>query len=164
MSKTVTSLFRSPEAAADVVTRLEQIGIDRDDITVHTGSDSSFVSGLDDLGVPRSDAQAYAEGVRRGGSLVVVECDDDEVDRVTSVMDRDGVLDLDEQQSAWRREGWTADGSNRRNGGRPFWRAGRQVGNGFGPDHRHRALQCLWAVRTRPGDSGGRRGTPCRKA
>lgn len=128
MSKTVTSLFRSPEAAADVVTRLEQIGIDRDDITVHTGSDSSFVSSLDDLGVPRSDAQAYAEGVRRGGSLVVVECDDDEVDRVTSVMDRDGVLDLDEQQSAWRREGWTGGVQTAATGAMAAGRSGAPAG------------------------------------
>jgi uncharacterized protein (TIGR02271 family) len=128
MSKTVTSLFRSPEAAADVVTRLEKLGIGRDDITVHTGSDSSFVSSLDDLGVPRSDAQAYAEGVRRGGCLVVVECDDEEVDRVTSVMDGEGVLDLDERQSAWRSEGWAGGLQEGQTGAMAAGRTGSSIG------------------------------------
>lgn len=44
--------------------------------------------------------------MRRGGSLVAVECDDDEVDRVIDILDDDGVLDLDEQQTSWRSEGW----------------------------------------------------------
>jgi uncharacterized protein (TIGR02271 family) len=44
--------------------------------------------------------------VRRGGSLVAVECDDDDVDRVFSILDDNGILDLDEQQAAWRSEGW----------------------------------------------------------
>jgi uncharacterized protein (TIGR02271 family) len=56
--------------------------------------------------VPRTDAHAYAEGVRRGGSLVAVECDEDEVDRVIGILDDDGVLNLDEQQTSWRSEGW----------------------------------------------------------
>ena len=56
--------------------------------------------------MPRTDAHAYAEGVRRGGSLVAVECDEDEVDRVVGILDGEGILDLDEQQTAWRSEGW----------------------------------------------------------
>ncbi|NBJ13476.1 DUF2382 domain-containing protein [Microvirga sp. SYSU G3D207] len=68
--------------------------------------------------MPRSDAHAYAEGVRRGNALVAVECDDDEVDRVVDILDDDGVLDLDEQQTSWRSEGWrgydaSASGSTR---------------------------------------------------
>jgi uncharacterized protein (TIGR02271 family) len=35
-----------------------------------------------------------------------VECDEDEVDRVVGILDDEGILDLDEQQTAWRSEGW----------------------------------------------------------
>ncbi len=56
--------------------------------------------------MPRSDAHAYAEGVRRGGSLLAVECDEHEADRVIDILDGEGLLDLDEQQTTWRSEGW----------------------------------------------------------
>jgi uncharacterized protein (TIGR02271 family) len=106
MTKTVTCLYQDQEKAAAIVSRLEQAGIPRGDIDVYTNASGDLIDDLDDAGVPRSDAHAYAEGVRRGGSLVAVECDDDEVDRVIGILDGEGILDLDEQQTAWRSEGW----------------------------------------------------------
>jgi uncharacterized protein (TIGR02271 family) len=108
MTKTVVSLFRSPEAAADVVARLERTDVSKDSIRTFSAAGGDFASRLDDFGIPDADIRAYAEGVRRGGTLVAVDCDDDKVDRVMTIMDGEGVLDLDEQQSAWRSEGWTA--------------------------------------------------------
>ncbi|MBJ6124411.1 YsnF/AvaK domain-containing protein [Microvirga sp. BT325] len=61
--------------------------------------------------MPRDDARAYAEGVRRGHALIAVRCDDDETDRVVDILDDDDVLDIDERQSAWRSEGWSHQGS-----------------------------------------------------
>jgi hypothetical protein len=59
-------------------------------------------------GVDRSDAEAYAEGVRRGGALLTVRCDEAEVDRVVSIADGDRPLDIDERQTSWRSEGRTS--------------------------------------------------------
>lgn len=106
MTKTVTCLYQDQEKAAALVSRLEQAGISRGDIDVYSNASDTLIDDLEDTGVPRSDAYAYAEGVRRGGSLVAVECDDDEVDRVVDILDSEGVLDLDERQAAWRSEGW----------------------------------------------------------
>jgi hypothetical protein len=105
MAMTVTSLFHDQNTATSAVSRLEQAGISRSEIDVHSDASEDLVDALEDVGVPQSDASAYAEGVRRGGSLVIVECDDDEVDRVVGILDEDGVLDLDEQQNSWRSEG-----------------------------------------------------------
>ena len=106
MSKTVTCLYQDQQKASEIVSRLEQAGISRSGIDVYSGASSNLMDALENAGVPSSDAHAYAEGVRRGGSLVAVECDDDEVDRVVDLLDDDGVLDLDEQQTSWRSDGW----------------------------------------------------------
>ena len=106
MSKTITCLYQDQQKADEIVSRLEQAGISRSNIDVYTDASDDLINDLENAGVPRSDAHAYAEGVRRGRSLVAVECDEGEVDQVISILDDDDVLDLDEQQTSWRSEGW----------------------------------------------------------
>ena len=105
MSKTITCLYQDQHKADAILSRLKQAGISRSNVDVYTDASDDLIGDLEDAGVPRSDAHAYAEGVRRGRSLVVVECDEGEVDQVISILD-DDVLDLDEQQTSWRSEGW----------------------------------------------------------
>jgi uncharacterized protein (TIGR02271 family) len=106
MSKTVTCLYQDQRKVTEIVSLLEQAGISRSGINVYSDASDNLINDLENAGVPRSDAHAYAEGVRRGGSVVAVECDDDEVERVIDILDDDGLLDLDEQQTTWRSEGW----------------------------------------------------------
>jgi uncharacterized protein (TIGR02271 family) len=106
MSKTITCLYQDHQKASEIVSRLEEAGISRGDISFYSTPSDNLIDDLENDGLPRTDAHAYAEGVRRGGSLVAVECDDDEVDRVIDILDDDGILDLDEQQTSWRSEGW----------------------------------------------------------
>jgi hypothetical protein len=105
MTKTVTSLFHSELAALAAAKRVEQAGISRDDIDIWS-TPHNLAPLLEDDGLSRADAYAYAEGVLRGGSLVIVKCDTDDVDRVVNILDQEGVLDLDQQQASWRSEGW----------------------------------------------------------
>lgn len=105
MTKTVTSLFHSAQHAEDAANRLAQAGISRDAIDVWS-TPHNLAPLLEDLGVSRTDAHAYAEGVLRGGSVVIVKCDGAAVRRAVEILDHEGVMDLDEQQAAWRAEGW----------------------------------------------------------
>lgn len=66
-----------------------------------------LVGALVDMGVPREDAEYYAEGVRRGGTLVTVHADDHRVDRALTIMDRYDPVDIDERSSTWRESGWS---------------------------------------------------------
>jgi hypothetical protein len=66
-----------------------------------------LVGALTDAGVDHSDADAYAEGVRRGGTLVTVRADESQIARATQILDVDGAVDLDERRTAWGQEGWT---------------------------------------------------------
>lgn len=103
MTKTVTSLFHNGQHATTAANRLEQAGIPRDKIDIWSAP-INLAPVLEDAGVPRSDAHAYVEGVRRGGSVVIVSCADDRVDEVVHILDDEGVLDLDEQQAPRRTE------------------------------------------------------------
>lgn len=66
-----------------------------------------LVGSLTDAGIDRADADAYVEGVRRGGTLVTVRTDEAMIDRASQIMDIDGAADLDERRTAWGTDGWT---------------------------------------------------------
>jgi uncharacterized protein (TIGR02271 family) len=66
-----------------------------------------LVGALTDAGVDETDAHAYAEGVRRGGTLVTVRADETEAARAEDILDDDGTVDMDERTESWRSEGWT---------------------------------------------------------
>lgn len=68
-----------------------------------------LVGALTDAGISHEDAHVYAEGVRRGGTLVTVRTDDSMIDRVTDVLDDEGTVDLDQRESTWRSEGWNGE-------------------------------------------------------
>lgn len=57
-------------------------------------------------GVPEQEAEFYAEGVRRGGTLVAVKSDDSDVNEALAIMNRFGPVDVRERSSMWRSEGW----------------------------------------------------------
>jgi hypothetical protein len=108
MTKTVTSLFHTEQHATAAADQLKQAGMSRATIDIWS-TPHNLAPLLEDEGVSRSDAYAYVEGVMRGGSVIIVKCNDDEVDRIVGILDREGVLDLDEQRAVWRSEGWEGD-------------------------------------------------------
>ncbi|HEJ84183.1 MAG TPA: hypothetical protein ENO25_06395, partial [Desulfobacteraceae bacterium] len=44
----------------------------------------------------------YAEGVRRGGTLVIVETSDEEVPRAEEIINRHGPVDIQERSERWK--------------------------------------------------------------
>jgi hypothetical protein len=66
-----------------------------------------LVGGLVGAGVPEEDAHVYAEGVRRGGALVMARVDESRLDATLDVMDRHNVVNIDERGGTYRSEGWT---------------------------------------------------------
>ena len=57
---------------------------------------------LTSAGVPDEHARYYVEGVRRGGTLVVVSASDDESERVMDIMNRHHPVDIEDRAAAWR--------------------------------------------------------------
>ena len=56
--------------------------------------------------MPEEDRYAYAEGVRRGGTVVSVRTTDADYDRALEILDAEGAVNMDEREAAWRSEGW----------------------------------------------------------
>ena len=66
------------------------------------------VGALVDLGIPEEHAQYYAEGVRRGGTLVVVRAADEMANRAADIMNNFDPVDIDKQAGIWRdNDNWT---------------------------------------------------------
>jgi hypothetical protein len=71
------------------------------------GAAGGIVGALANSGISEDRAGAYAEGVRRGGTLVLVDAPEEAVARAEDVMVEHGVVDIDERITAWRDEGWS---------------------------------------------------------
>lgn len=65
-----------------------------------------LIGGLTDIGVDETEAEYYAEAVRRGSALVTVRVDDDRVEDVEDIISRHGAFDIDERAEQWRNAGW----------------------------------------------------------
>ncbi|SFJ27748.1 hypothetical protein [Bradyrhizobium sp. Gha] len=65
-----------------------------------------IVGALTQAGVSRQDASRYAEGVRRGGTLVSAKVPDNDRARLDALLDERSV-NLQERSSAWQRSGWS---------------------------------------------------------
>jgi hypothetical protein len=76
-----------------------------------------ILGSLVELGVPHSEAGYFAEGLKRGGTLLVVHCNEDEVDRAERILNRNGAQDIDEHAEEWRKSGWS--GFDPHSGGGP---------------------------------------------
>ena len=63
------------------------------------------VNALKADGVPEQDARNYTEGVRRGGILITVHCDDDDdAEEAAAILSRNGAIDMDQRSLSWRTE------------------------------------------------------------
>lgn len=66
-----------------------------------------IVGALVGMGIPEEHANAYAEGIRRGGTLVVVQAQDDHADHASSILNRFNPVDIDQRSQSWRQNNWS---------------------------------------------------------
>jgi hypothetical protein len=67
-----------------------------------------IIEAMTSAGVTHEDAHLYAEGVRRGGTLVVVRADESQADAVEAIMRRHNPVDTASRLTTWQDEGWKA--------------------------------------------------------
>ena len=103
MAYIVAGLASDAHQARSLIRALANAGFAREEIDRAGGP----VSGLVGLGVPESEAHVFAEGVRRGGAIVVVAADDEfEAEQAALLMNRHGAVDIESCDAGWRRLGW----------------------------------------------------------
>jgi len=86
-------------AAGPIATALAGAGIG--------AATGGLIGALVDMGVPEEQANLYAEGVRRGGTLVKVRAPEDRVDEANRILDRFNPIDIDQRATTWRSEKWS---------------------------------------------------------
>jgi uncharacterized protein (TIGR02271 family) len=60
-----------------------------------------LIGALADLGIPEEQAERYAEGVRRGGTLVVVSTNPEHANRAVEIMTRFNPVDINQRYETW---------------------------------------------------------------
>lgn len=65
-----------------------------------------LVGALTEAGVSKDEAPIYAEGVRRGGTLVSARVADVDRDRLDAILNQSSV-DIRGRSAAWQKSGWT---------------------------------------------------------
>jgi len=126
--KTVVALFDTFDEGQHAIEELSTIGVRRDTVKLANESKGEFafesgdefdtndsgqalISGLLHGGVPRTDAEMYAEGVRRGGTLLVCTLADDLATRAYDLLKRIGSIDITNRAETWKKSGWTGYGT-----------------------------------------------------
>jgi uncharacterized protein (TIGR02271 family) len=65
-----------------------------------------LLGALVNAGIPEEHAGYYAEGVRRGGTLVTVQTDDDMAQTAVDILNRFGPVDVNRRSAEWRSSNW----------------------------------------------------------
>ena len=125
MSSTITALFDNRSDAEAAKDRLKTARIDADHIHLHdksstgfndksysTHQDRGFWDSIKNAFVPDEDRHTYEEGVRRGGTLLTADVDDDCVDEAVRILEEANTVDIDDRSGQWRQSGWDYAGAS----------------------------------------------------
>jgi hypothetical protein len=112
MSKTAVGLFENPGLADQVVHDLEAGGFPRNEIRIlgesldMAGSGVTSTPNIDfevslnrdlrKIGATEAEAEAYVQGVRRGGILVFASGPDEKIDAAAEIMNRHSPVEVEE--------------------------------------------------------------------
>jgi len=112
--KRVVGLFDDRTHATQVQQELQQSGIAADRIRVvdqgKQYQEKGFWESLGDL-FGGDDQSIYQEATRRGGTLVMVETDEQHANQVATVMNRHNAIDVEKRTEEWRKSGWQGHGA-----------------------------------------------------
>ncbi|MGF1634289.1 MAG: YsnF/AvaK domain-containing protein [Phycisphaerae bacterium] len=103
----VVGLFDSTAEAKSVEADLGKARFDTGHIHTHSSDKARNLTGeLKRHGVPDRHAHFYAEGVRRGGTLVTVSTDDQHYNNAVEIMRRHGAADIQRRASYFGQSGF----------------------------------------------------------
>ena len=66
-----------------------------------------LVGSLMDYGVPEEDAHLYAEGIRRGATLVTVRASDERAAKADAILDQHDPVDMTARRASYTKSGWS---------------------------------------------------------
>jgi hypothetical protein len=63
---------------------------------------------LTEHGISHADSHLYAEGLKRGGTLVTVAADEGQLDAIRQIFKAHGAIDIEKRGATWTAEGWVS--------------------------------------------------------
>lgn len=72
------------------------------------GAAGGIVGALTEAGVSEADAHVYAEGVRRGGSLVTARVSDEMATEAREILSGSNSVDLEARRASYKEGGWSS--------------------------------------------------------
>jgi len=109
MAKTMVALFEDRSYARTALDDLvrHKIFTGRTHLEDYSsGSMADRLERLQNIGMPDIHAQAYCEGVLRGGGLLIADVDEQDIPEARAMLQRDGAINVQERILAWQQEGW----------------------------------------------------------
>jgi hypothetical protein len=81
--------------------------------TIASGAAAGGVIGgavgmLTEHGISHEDSHLYAEGLKRGGTLVTVVADESQLDAIRQIFKTRGAVDIGKRGASWTAEGWVS--------------------------------------------------------
>lgn len=122
MSTTIVGLYDEYNTAEQVVDRLKDSDVHDRNIHVNAHDDDHTSSEYDtdglhqqltEDGVPADEARLYAEGVQRGGTLVVVEAEDGHAETAAEIMNERRPVNIEDRRESWMERGYTGENRSR---------------------------------------------------
>ncbi|MBS7696522.1 MULTISPECIES: general stress protein [unclassified Chelatococcus] len=71
------------------------------------GAAGGLIGSMTSAGIPERDANLYAEGVRRGGSLVTARVEESMAAEARTILERRNAVDLTKRERVYREAGWS---------------------------------------------------------
>ncbi|RUU50899.1 hypothetical protein EOC99_34455, partial [Mesorhizobium sp. M7A.T.Ca.TU.009.01.1.1] len=71
------------------------------------GAAGGIIGAMTESGVPENDAHVYAEGVRRGGTMVIARVEDDLVPDAEEILKQYNSVDIARRRNEYEAGGWT---------------------------------------------------------
>ena len=118
MTQTKTAMYDTRGAAETARDGLISLGVSSSDISIRGTDDTTatttdtedkgFWASLANLFVPDEDRHIYAEGVRRGGTLVTAKVDDARASEAEAILQRSNWVDVPARRTTYEGQGWTS--------------------------------------------------------
>jgi hypothetical protein len=67
-----------------------------------------IIGTLTGQGITDKDAHLYAEGLKRGGTLITVSAEEGATDPIDAILKRRGAVDIEKRGATWSAEGWVS--------------------------------------------------------
>lgn len=119
MATTITAMFDTRSDAEAAKERLKSARVDIDHVHLHDKSSAGFNEAghsdhenrgfwgsVKNAFAPDEDRHTYEEGVRRGGTVLTADVDDDCVEEAVRILEEAKSIDIDDRSKEWRTSGW----------------------------------------------------------